>query len=78
MAGTGCDCTPGEQGEHFSSGLGISVLLGASHAFFFGENMVICPFALSLSESLAEFSLYPSPWLLAPQSWSGQESPMTL
>lgn len=34
MAGTGCDCTPGEQGEHFSSGLGISVLLGASHAFF--------------------------------------------
>lgn len=38
MAGTGCDCTPGEQDEHFSSGLGISVLLGASHALFWRKH----------------------------------------
>lgn len=44
----------------------------------FGGNIVICPFDLSLSESLAEFALNPSPWLLAPQSLSGRESPVTL
>lgn len=57
--------------SRMDSGLGISVIPVPLPMLPLGENVVLCPFYVSLSKSLAEFSFIPCPWLLAVQSWSG-------